>query len=154
MKKFITAIILALVASLMFTANAQVEYQKPTAKKFEMVVSLSAPKLAMIHYFANDSYEIGVAAEKTSIDSIIKIKLGEGKATAIASLEAIRQMLLDAEHGGFVMISGKAWSAVKRDGITLLRIKQSGNISYNQIDLSSLNTLIKDFSADKLETIY
>ena len=154
MKKFIVTIILALVASLAFTAFAQVEYQKPTPKKFELLVVESVPNLVLMHYLANDSYTIGIGAEKPSIDSTISIKLGEGKDTAIASLKAIRQMLVDAEHGGFVTISGKAWSARKRNGKAVLAYKQDRNLTYNLIDLVELDHIIKALSTNTLKVAY
>jgi len=141
MKKFIITIVLALVASLTFTANAQVSYSKPEGKKYE-VMGMPIGKLGIIHYFANDSYTMVVYANQDSVDSSMHVNLGKGKSQAVASLKAIKQMIEDCEDGGYVTIEGNKWHVTKHDNYCSASYFQKYNISGNYIDETYLNNLI------------
>lgn len=147
MKKFITILILALASVISFNVNAQVSYTKPTAKEYEF---LGMGKLSLIHYLGPDSYTLIVNASSDSIDSSMYINLGNGKSQSLESLNAIKQMLLDAENGGFVAISGKRWKVTKKLGVAGLSYMQEYNISCNWIWLDALQKLIQDFESDSL----
>jgi len=152
MKKFIITLILALVASLTFTAFAQVTYEKPTGKIYEYFGTGYATDLVLEHRIPSESYYLKVLADESSVDSSFFIFLGNGKTEALASLNAIKQMIMDSESGGFVRLDKKTWYATTIGNVKAIHIVQEYNISGNWIMLNELESLIRGFTSNTLKS--
>ena len=137
MKKFIITIVLALVASLSFTVNAQISYAKPVEKDYEFLFDSK-----IYHDLTSDKYSL-ILRSSYDIDDSEFLDLGAGKSVAKESLKNLLKMLNEASENERVQVGKyKSYGVMIISNEKYLTYSKSLNVGLNTISNKDIEKII------------